>query len=221
MPGKFPPRPGPAFVVGGSRSRAAGAPAPEKFGGGGVVVEEGDGLVFFPLTPFPPSSQLHGDFWGSRRPQRAVPPPPPCRLPPAASPAGGPKLGLAGLFPAFLGWGFIPEGDGCWSRLGVQRVCGGVSAWAPPKEAESAAPFFLGALIMFFFLFFIGPCSGVIFKALFFLHLEDAHRSFYFFFLIVIAEVFIKGKNKKAVKAGNQIAPGFKECKPNTHLQRR
>lgn len=164
-----------------ARPLLSGAPAPEKFGGGGVVVEEGDGLVFFSLTPFPPSSQLHGDFLGSWRPQRAVPPPPPCRLPPAASPAGGPKLGLAWLFSAFLGWGFIPEGDGCWSRLGVQRVCVGVSAWAPPKEAESAAPFFLGALIMFwFFFFFIGPCSGVIFKALF-LHLEDAQRSFFFF----------------------------------------
>lgn len=149
VPGKFRPRPGPAFVVrpGGSgpgRGRTGRVPAAEKFGRVEGQKKRGGGtgslilfylLFFFPRPPSLPTSR--------RCLGVAAAPIPSARIPFLR---GGPTLGSAGqaawLSPAFLGWGVMPGGGGCWSRMGGRAGVGGAVLWAPPKEAQSAASFF-------------------------------------------------------------------------------
>lgn len=153
VPGKFPPRPGPAFVVRrGERARphraGTAVPAAEKFG-------EGDGLICFPRPPPPfPLSQLHGAFWGSRRPRLAPPPAPtaasPRPLPHRGSHRGARPGGRPGFSQPFLGWG-VNSGGGWLSEQAGRAGGSALGSLGRGTKCCSVVFFFLGALIMFFF----------------------------------------------------------------------
>lgn len=71
--------------------------------------------------------------------------------------------------------------------VGAGWACGGLCFGLLRKKHKVLFHFFRGVNNVIF----LGPCSAVIFKAMF-LRLEDAHRRFSFFFSFLIAKVFKK-----------------------------